>query len=393
MAHLSLRFVHTGPLRLDAPLRGMGLLTSDMRRLAEDATLIAWERVVEACLERSADFLLISGAVFDRPPTIRAQRAFAEGCAALDEFDVSVFVDDPGLIPDAVTAFPLPENVRILDGDATAVWTGPQRRTAHVTPFRAEFVAHAIDSESDGEAFRIVIAGEPDEVAESALAGEAGRPFDYAAVGGLSARLTTTETGGVLHAPGVAQGLQCCEAGPHGGSLVEIDAAGGIDVTPLPTAAVRWETFSLEPDAAATRPQIIDRMRSALLGREAAVGERLWIVQWRCECAGQRYCEDLADEGAFLELCHDMEAGLGGQAGPERLHRRELQGGAGDEVDSLLREFQRVVNGPAFDGELAALQRLAPERRPTVDESAVRATAARLGRLWLAGAGDRPPGP
>ena len=60
MAQSILRFAHAGELRLNEPLRGVGRLSASDRRIAEDAPFAAWERVVEACVDRDVAFLLLT---------------------------------------------------------------------------------------------------------------------------------------------------------------------------------------------------------------------------------------------------------------------------------------------------------------------------------------------
>lgn len=385
MAHTSLRFVHAGPLRLDAPLRGTGPLSSNMRRLAVDATLIAWERVVDICLERSADFLLITGAVFDRPPTIRAVRAFIDGCAALAEFDVEVFAYDPALAPDVFHAFPLPENVRILDRMTTADWTGPQRRPVQFVPSGTEPVGDTTGTDREPAAFRIAIGSESTDAETRAE----DQSFDYVAVSVLTPPANPNGNAGVLHGPGAMQGLGRSEPGPHGVSLVELDLEGRVDITPVPTAPVRWESFAIPIDSAMGRQQLVERMQASLLEHEASIGERLWIVHWQCTGDGP-LLESLADARGFTELCRDVESGLGGKSAPEREHRRNLICEVTADEDSLLREYVRTLDAPTQDYDLAELQRRMPSRQFAVDGPAAREIARRLGGLWLA-AGDRPP--
>jgi hypothetical protein len=390
MAHTVLRFVHAGPLQLDAPLSGTLGLSADQRRLVEDATLIAWERIVDACLERSADFLLLTGTALDQPATLRARRAFTEGCAALGEFDIAVLVDDPQLTPETFADFPLPDNVRILERLTAATWTRPQRLSVWIVPLRPEakpLSAFAVGSDGGPDAFTIAIAGES----------HAGVPlpqFDYAALNLEAPHHSTATTGCVLHSPSAAQGLCGDRAGPRGCSVVEVDADRRVEVSALPTAAVRWEQFALHLNESTGRDQLVEEMQWALLDREASVGERLWIVKWRMQGAGAVF-ESLTDDLAFRGLCDAVESGLGGKAGPERVHRRELIEEPDRDDDSLIREYVGALSDADCEQDFAELRRIAQNRQSArvcvVDDSAVRAAAARLGRLWLTGREDRRP--
>jgi hypothetical protein len=388
MAHTPLRFVHVGPLRLDAPLRGTGRLPADLRRLAEDATLIAWERVVDACLEYSADFLLLSGTALDQPATLRARRAFIEGCAALDEFDIAVFVDDPQLTREKFADFRLPENVHILDGLTAASWSRPQRlsvRFALVRSGAPALVDPAADADAEPEVFTIALAVDSHE-------GEPVSHFNYVAMRSETPHHSTDESGCVLHAPGSAQGLCGGHAGPHGCSVVEVDAERRVDVTPLPTAAVRWEQFVLQLEGTTSRDQLVEQMQLGLLDREASVGERLWIVEWRFAGVGPVF-DGLSDDLTFRELCSAVESGLGGKAGPERVHRRDLFDERNETEDALVRELVEALDDAGPVQEFGVLQQIiqgqASARLCAGDDSGLRAHAVKLARRWLADEDER----
>src|SRR5262245_62600041 len=59
------RFVHAARLLLDHQLHGIAALPDDLRPVVEDATLIAFDRVIDSCLEQGVDCLLIAGDSFD----------------------------------------------------------------------------------------------------------------------------------------------------------------------------------------------------------------------------------------------------------------------------------------------------------------------------------------
>ena len=74
------RFIHAANLRLDAPLQDTGPLPDDLQVIIQSATFTAWERIVEACLNLDADFLLLAGDCFDQhDPGLLGQAALVWG--------------------------------------------------------------------------------------------------------------------------------------------------------------------------------------------------------------------------------------------------------------------------------------------------------------------------
>lgn len=118
MPHL--RFVHAADLHLDAPFRGLSLDSEDMGTALCRATFDAFANLVNLCLEKEADFLLVSGDVFNQEKSsLRAQLAFRDGLAELAGHNIPVFVvhgnhDPAGSFSRAVD---WPENTHIFKSD------------------------------------------------------------------------------------------------------------------------------------------------------------------------------------------------------------------------------------------------------------------------------------
>ena len=117
MAWEPLRFLHAAGLWLDHPPSGIGPLPDDLRRIAEDATLTAFDRLIDVAIERQVDLVLLAGDTFDDADgSLRAQVALSDGCSRLKEQGIRVFAV-PGAV-DAPLAWrtlgQLPENLTCL---------------------------------------------------------------------------------------------------------------------------------------------------------------------------------------------------------------------------------------------------------------------------------------
>ena len=116
MAFEPQRFIHAANIRLDVPVsvQTSETLTDELRFAFEDATLHAFEEVIEASVRHDVDFLLLSGNVFvEADRSLRARLTLLRGVRRLAEHDIQVFVlpgdSDP---PEAWRAIPeMPENV------------------------------------------------------------------------------------------------------------------------------------------------------------------------------------------------------------------------------------------------------------------------------------------
>jgi hypothetical protein len=118
MAFEPQRFIHAANVRLDVPVsvQTTEKLTDELRFAFEDATLYAFDEVIEVCIKRDVDFLLLSGNIFiEADRSLRARLRLLKGFHRLDEQNIHVFVlpgdADP---PEAWRAIPeLPENVTV----------------------------------------------------------------------------------------------------------------------------------------------------------------------------------------------------------------------------------------------------------------------------------------
>ena len=110
-------FLHTGDLHLDTPFAGLaGSAPDAISARLRDATLRAWDRIVDLAIERAVDFVVVAGDVFEAETrTLRGQLAFADGLERLAARGIPVAV---------VTG-----NHDPLSGwEASVTWPGTARR-------------------------------------------------------------------------------------------------------------------------------------------------------------------------------------------------------------------------------------------------------------------------
>jgi DNA repair exonuclease SbcCD nuclease subunit len=87
------RFVHAADLHLDTPFAGIGRTSPRVAEALRDASLDAWDRLVDATIARHAAFLLLAGDLYDGPERgVRAQLRFVRGLDRLSERGIQVFI-------------------------------------------------------------------------------------------------------------------------------------------------------------------------------------------------------------------------------------------------------------------------------------------------------------
>ncbi|MBQ9020822.1 MAG: DNA repair exonuclease [Eggerthellaceae bacterium] len=86
-------FLHAADLHLGAPMRGLRALSPQWADEVAQAIPAAFDRLVETALERSVDFLVLAGDIFDQArPSYANYLRFAHGLARLDEAGIPTYL-------------------------------------------------------------------------------------------------------------------------------------------------------------------------------------------------------------------------------------------------------------------------------------------------------------
>jgi exonuclease SbcD len=86
-------FVHAADLHLDTPFKGIGSTAPGVAEQLREASLAAFDSLVDLCLERRAAFLVVAGDIYDGPERgLRAQLRFRDGLLRLSDAGIPSFV-------------------------------------------------------------------------------------------------------------------------------------------------------------------------------------------------------------------------------------------------------------------------------------------------------------
>ena len=87
------RFIHAADLHLDTPFQGVAGPAPEVATALYEASLQAWDNVVDLAIEREAAFVLIAGDIYDGAERgVRAQLRFLSGLRRLDTAGIQAFV-------------------------------------------------------------------------------------------------------------------------------------------------------------------------------------------------------------------------------------------------------------------------------------------------------------
>ncbi len=335
------RFVHATNLRLDQPLWGIGSVTPDARRIAEDATLSALEHIVGACVDHQAACLLLTGNCFDAAHASRARMCLETACERLAEHAIEVLIVPGETDPSHVWAngIALPPNVTtfVSRGSEPVAIVRNSEVLATVEPYDDRH--HRAERDGRSSALRIGLAGAGQHAAlQETLAADskciseqqftnefpAAAEFGYLALGNGRERLTVGLPQGLAHDPGCPQPLDGRRTPASGCSLIDVDKSGQLQIKQLPTAVVRREEIPISLSEGDSWDELAEQMQIALLDRDPLPTEKLWLVRWIID-ADATLAESLADPSTQRELCDLVEQELADDRGIIRQHEMEVR--------------------------------------------------------------------
>jgi len=289
----SFRFVHAADLHLDTPFHGIGRLAPDVAAALRDASLDAFDGLVNLCLEREAAFLLLAGDVYDGAERgIRAQLRVRDGLARLAAAGIRTFIihgnHDPLNGWSAIREWPAGVHV-FGSGEVESVAVekgGRLLATIHGVSYgerevRENLALRYARSEAPGIHIGLLHASVGDSrehapYAPCSLADLAAARMDYWALGHIHLRSVTRHAGSWVVYPGSLQGrsTKSSERGAKGACVVEV-VAGEVKAPEfVPLDHWRFEQVTVDVAAHPDLPAL----RTAL---EEAAAAAQWAAEGR----------------------------------------------------------------------------------------------------------------
>ena len=276
------RFVHAADLHLDTPFTGLSNLNPDLAARLRQSTFESFDRIVDLCIAREADFLVIAADIFDSEnKSLAAQVRFVSGLRRLSGAGIPVCFTcgnhDPA--DSWITSLDMPENVLCFGtGEVESRMIEKEGRPAA----RISGISYAERAVTANLARRFPPADDPSVVSVAVLHGTVGRPgphanyapfsledidglrYDYWALGHIHRHRIVRSAGPAVVYPGNPQGRHFGETGPRGCCLVEAEAGRPPRIEFIPTHSIRFERIPLCLDSGEGPDALEEKIEEAL---------------------------------------------------------------------------------------------------------------------------------
>lgn len=253
----SFSFIHAADLHLDTPFTGMGSLPKNLREKVLHSTFVAYENVIQLCIDRNVNFLLLAGDIYDSSDrSLRAQIYFKEGLEKLAHHGIQVYMvhgnHDP--LDQEKLSLSLPNNTYVFPPGQVAAFryerggkelariygvSYPRRqvRESYLPAFKRD----------EGDFFSIGLLhtnvdGHPahDNYAPVSRAELIHQGFDYWALGHIHQKNILHHGEPVILYPGNIQGLNIKETNERGCYFVAVQDQKVAELTFCITDCLRW---------------------------------------------------------------------------------------------------------------------------------------------------------
>jgi hypothetical protein len=365
----SFRFIHTGDIHLDSPLKGLSGPQGAAAERIRIATRVAFDTLVSLAIEDEVDFVVIAGDLYDGDwRDYQTGLFFVKQMGRLTQANIPVFLlhgnhDAESQITRRLT---LPANVSVFSARKAETFRLQQFNVAlHGQSFRQRDITDNLVPAYPppiAGCFNIGVLhtglggmGGHANYAPCAIEDLINKGYDYWALAHVHQAAVLHERPHVVFC-GNLQGRHIRESGRKGASLVVVEDGQVEEISPLHVDCVRWIHLPVPVDQCSAPADAIDLVRRAI---ERAVEREAQgrLLACRVELTGQTglHGELLASADHLLAEARAAALGLGEEvAWIERLVIATSSPDSAASRRDALGELQRWMESAASDTELQA---------------------------------------
>jgi DNA repair protein SbcD/Mre11 len=363
----SFRFIHTGDIHLDSPLKGLSGQQGTAAERIRTATRAAFDNLVSQAIEERVTFIIIAGDLYDGDwRDYQTGLFFVRQMGRLAQAKIQAFLlygnhDAENQITRRLI---LPPNVQVFSWRRPITFLLEEHAVAlHGQSFRqrdiAENLASAYPDPTAG-CFNIGVLhtglggiGGHANYAPCALEDLTNKGYDYWALAHVHQATVLCERPHVAFC-GNLQGRNARESGPKGASLVSVEEGQIAEISPLHVDVVRWSHLQVSVDQCRALVDVVDIIRQAIEGavEHASQGR---LLACRIELTGQTelHGELLASAEQILADTRAAALGLGEEvAWIERLVIATESTEVATSRKDALGDLRRLISSATDDADL-----------------------------------------
>lgn len=365
----SFRFIHTGDIHLDSPLKGLSGQQGAAAERIRTATRVALGNLVTQAIEDEIDFVVIAGDLYDGDwRDYQTGLFFVKEMGRLAQAKIPVFLlhGNHDAESQITRKLALPTNVSVFPARKAETFRLPHLDVAlHGQSFRQRDITDNLVP-----AYPSPIAGYFNiGVLHTGLGGMAGhanyapcsiedlinKGYDYWALAHVHQAAVIHKRPHIVFC-GNLQGRHIRESGPKGASLVTVEDGEVQEISPLHVDCVRWIHLPVPVDQCGAVADAIDRVRQAI---ESAVERDAQgrLLACRIELTGQTglHSELLSAADHLLAEAKAAALSLGEEvAWVERLVVATASPETAASHKDALGDLQRMIESAGSDVELQA---------------------------------------
>jgi len=299
-----MKFIHCADVHLDTPLQGLAEYPGAPIQEIRNATRRAFEKVLDAAISESVDFVIIAGDLYDTGlKSFESALFFNKQMARLADAGIDVYLiyENHDAASKLIKQLRPPKNVHIFHSTEPQSFSNEKLRLAihghsFSTPEMTEDLAGNYPPPVLGF-FNIGVLhtnlsgiSEHANYAPCSLQTLKNKGYQYWALGHVHNRQVLCADPYIVY-PGNIQGRHAKEKGEKSCELVTVADAGTISIEPIATSVVPWIEIGIDASGCQNADDVYDKLRTALGSVVLQARERVTAVRLKISGATDAHAE------------------------------------------------------------------------------------------------------
>ncbi len=319
MAMNGFSFVHTADIHLDSKFKGIADTDENIGRALADATFSSFFNMIDYCIEKQVDFLVIVGDIYDEEDkSLRSQLKFLEGMKKLNKNNIQVYIvhGNHDSLNGWSASLKYPPNVHIFGGRKVTRAEFQKQEIPVAQIYGISFLKrNTVDNlalefpnkERNSDLFTIGLLhcniagnGVIDHYSPCSLSDLTTHDYDYWALGHIHARRILKKDPLIVY-PGNPQGLNPKETGEKGFMHIFVEDNGTIDSRFVASDSIRWFIEEISIQTIQNEQELIDELYDRIENLRSQADGRPSICRFILKDSGEVY-SNLAITGYIQDL-------------------------------------------------------------------------------------------